>query len=191
MASVSLARSRHVTDVSPRKSDLWKEGRKQATISLERYHYLCAAIQHAYGRDDYNKTVEFDTYMAYKLPPVGGVKLHPLPNGTIHPEDIKIYVERFENNWRCREGGILYCIGEGREWWNMVLNYHATDSTTGREGWDLLFALLKANGYSKGLIPCMYFAQVSGCLDPQCPFSHHEEECRKERQKFLWDRRRR
>ncbi|KAF7792041.1 hypothetical protein EIP86_003068 [Pleurotus ostreatoroseus] len=128
-------------------------------------------------------------YKPFKLEPVIGVKLHPRDDGTIHPEDIKVYVDMFRSNWKCREGGILRCIEEQREFWNMILNYHSTARTTGIKAWDRLFDRLKRNQFDKGMIPCMWFAREAGCLDPKCEFLHDKEACERDREKVLEKRR--
>ncbi|KAI0056596.1 hypothetical protein BV25DRAFT_1842199 [Artomyces pyxidatus] len=152
----STRRFVHDTGNTPQHHrQLWEQGQQQAKLSIERYHYLCAAIQQAY-------TI-----------------------GTVPG----IYSTQFRKNWKCREGGILYCLSEAREWWNMVLNYHSSAATTGHKVWDRLFVQLKENNFEKGLIRCMFFARESGCLDPTCPFLHDEEQCKKDRQVVLRDRR--
>ncbi len=135
-------------------------------MSTQYYHYLCAAIQQKYevttvppdfsqGQMFPRAGLVFTAYKTFRLEPVLGIKLHPRPDGTIHPEDIKHYVDMFRSNWKCREGGILRCIDEQREFWNMILNYHSTARTTGMKAWDRLFERLKRNSFDKGMIPCM------------------------------------
>lgn len=157
----------HETSLSPTKNNaLYKQGKGQGEMSLERYHTLCAAIQRKYEFTDVpadfskgqlfpRKGITFDHYTSYNLEPVLGIKLHPRQDGTIHPGDIKVYKSSFVDSWKCREGGILYCIGEAREFWNMVLNYHSTANTTGMRQWDKLFERLRKSDFDKSLIPCM------------------------------------
>lgn len=157
----------HTTTSSPTHNDiLYKQGQRQYKISLVRYHRLCAAIQQKYvirevppdmskGQLFPRKAISFTPYTEFALDPVVGIKLHPREDGTIHPGDIKVYKRWFLNNWKCREGGILYCIGESREFWNMVLNFHSEAGTTGMKAWDALFERLKGNVFDKQLVPCM------------------------------------
>ncbi|KAI0056605.1 hypothetical protein BV25DRAFT_1832020 [Artomyces pyxidatus] len=196
----------HSTDISTHHK-LWETGQKQAEQAIRRYHYLCAAIQQAYDITTGTiltrvneelvprRFMTFSKYTAYSLPTV---VVRPLqdrrPDGSLYPEDVEDYLKRYGKDWRCREGGILYCIEDGSElqkgeWWNLILNYHSPAGTTGHEVWDRLFLDLKENGYVKELIPCMFFAQKSGCLDPQCPFLHDEELCREDRRAVLRERR--
>ncbi|KAI0056597.1 hypothetical protein BV25DRAFT_1813747, partial [Artomyces pyxidatus] len=189
----------HETDNSrlERERELWEQGQQQAKLSNERYHYLCAAIQEAYTfnivpRDANNYPrpgLIFSSYTAYDLEPVRGLNFHPQYDTPFDPEDIRYYVSQFRRNWKCREGGILYCLAEGRRWWKMLFNYHSSAATTGHKVWDRLFAELKNNNFDKRSIRCMFFARESGCLDPNCPFLHDEEQCRKDRQAVLRDRR--
>ena len=138
-------------------------------MSIGRYHYVCAALQKAYrvttvpAQEVYGATFDrqgliFDAYTAYKLKPILGVKLHPSEEGTIDPEDLTIYVDSFEQNWKSMEGGIMYWVEQRREFWNMVLNYNSSSATMGRKEWDDLFSALKTNNYDKGLVPCMVSA---------------------------------
>ena len=145
---------------------VYAQGQKQAALALERFHYLRAAVTGAYTLTDVppdfsrgqlfaRKGLEFAAYDGAALPPVLGVKLHPRPDGTVHPEDLALYARGFRACWKMREGGVLYCLGDERAFWNMVLNYHSRAATTGRKDWDRLFAALKRSGFDKGLVPCM------------------------------------
>lgn len=164
---MSDGRYTHRTDLTPGSSPiLYDQGQQQAQLALERYHTLCAAVQKRYQQStvppDFTKGwlferagLLFSQYRAYSLEPILGVKLHPRPDGTIHPKDLQIYARGFRDDWKCSEGGILYCIGESREFWNMILNYHSVSGTTGIKAWDKLFGRLKRNNYDKAIIPCM------------------------------------
>ncbi|KAI0088181.1 hypothetical protein BDY19DRAFT_891698 [Irpex rosettiformis] len=176
----------------PERYDL---GRRQAQCALERYHYLCAAAQEAFTLERargyrlfVRDVVSFDNYTAYALDPVSA-KLHPRPDGTIHPGDIEIYVNSIVKNYKCSEGGIMYAIGDSRTFWNMVINYHSSAGTTGIKAWDRLFRQLKTSGYDKGIVPCMFFATPFGCNDPSCSFLHDKEKCVRAREKILARRR--
>ncbi|KAJ3478892.1 hypothetical protein NLI96_g9439 [Meripilus lineatus] len=135
--------------------ELFKKGQDHLKTALRRYHWLCAAIQQKYTILDNipvefgpgvffpRQGLDFTPYTQYSFEPVRGVKLHPREDGTIHPGDLELYRDWFEGNWRCREAGILYCVAEFREFWNMVINYHSVAKTTGKEDWDKLFEKLK------------------------------------------------
>lgn len=217
--SGSTNRFTHDTTVSPQNKPSWYQlGQRQAKLANERYHFLRAAITGKFALTevpgDFSRGqlfpragILFDQYTAFKLEPVVGVKLHPRDDGTIHPEDLEVYVRSLRNNWKSRQGGILYCIGEAREFWNMILNYRSSAQTTGWKVWDRLFNRLKENGFDKGRVPCMvripqasspignlhdvrqFFATEAGCLDPQCPFLHDEAACIRDREKVLSKRR--
>ncbi|KAI0075638.1 hypothetical protein K474DRAFT_1624182 [Panus rudis PR-1116 ss-1] len=179
------------------------QGRRQYKLAEERFHYLCAAIQGSYTLKDNippdvsrgqlfpRQGLDFSSYWPYNLQPVIGVKLHPREDGTIHEGDLKVYVSEFKKNWKCREGGVLYCISEdSRAFWNMILHYHSRAGTTGIPAWDALFERMKESGYSPSLVPCMFFARESGCLYAKCPFLHDKEACIEDREKVLQERRR-
>lgn len=183
-----------------RQKAVYAQGQKQAALALERFHYLRAAATGAFALTDVppdfargqifaRKGVVFAAYGEAQLPPVLGVKLHPRADGTVHPEDLALYLRGFRASWKAREGGVLYCVGEGREFWNMVLNYHSPAATTGHKPWDRLFAAVKRGGADKSLVPCMFFAREIGCLDPDCPFKHDREACVRDREKVLDKRR--
>jgi hypothetical protein len=143
-------------------------GRKQLALSIERYHYLRAAVTNAYTFDTdvppdrsrgqlfSRQGVVFDEYKDYHLEPVVGIKLHPRSDGTILPGDLAVYNQGLRENWKTRQGGVMYCVSEEREFWNIMLNYHATKpQTTGSPVWDALFARLKDEDFRKDLVPCM------------------------------------
>lgn len=169
----------HRTDVSPlRHAELWQQGQNQAIISIQRYHYLCAAIQKKYeiiqvhadmerfGIPFDRQGVTFEAYGASKLEPILAIKIHPRSDGTVHPEDIGLYARGYEDHWKCMEGGILYWVAEYREFWNMIVNYHSSAGTMGRTEWDDLFSRLKASNFPKNIIPCMvsiYRYQMCRC----------------------------
>lgn len=49
----------------------------------------------------------------------------------------------------------MYCMSDGRAFWNMVLNHHSTARTTGIEEWDDLLMELKLSGPRPGIVPSM------------------------------------
>lgn len=176
----------------------------------EDYELTTVAPDFSQGQMFPRAGVEFDRYTLYTLDAVSSVKLHPRDDGTIHPEDIKAYKQTMRDSWKCAQGGILYCIGNQREFWNMVLNYHSSSATTGIKAWDRLFDTLRASGYDKGVVPCMVSSRVKisdcidcnnacmlsqfygtpvGCLVPDCPFLHDKETFTGERERILARRR--
>lgn len=202
--------------------ELFKKGQDHLKTALRRYHWLCAAIQQKYTILDNipvefgpgvffpRQGLDFTPYTQYSFEPVRGVKLHPREDGTIHPGDLELYRDWFEGNWRCREAGILYCVAEFREFWNMVINYHSVAKTTGKEDWDKLFEKLKRSKFNKRVIPCMvgrflcpastncnsdlslfgqWFARPCGCLIHNCPFLHDKGACIRDREDVLKKRR--
>lgn len=197
-----------------RTMEAYAQGRQQGALAEERYHYLCAAIQGAYALTAPTAMgrvgIRFGAYTAYALPPLEHVKLHPRPDGSVHPDDLAAYVQGFRGDWKCREGGVLYCLAEARPFWNMVLHWHAA-GTTGYKPWDRLFRALRAGGFDRGLVPCMvrclfscvrcgacscgvlkyvqFFAREAGCMIPECPFKHDKDACVRDRAKVLAKRR--
>lgn len=150
-------------------SEEYQIGQEMATMSIERYHYLVASLQKLYTIRDIQTTigpmpvtrqaVDFSAYEPFALRPLVG-KVYPREDGSIHPEDLKGYVQNVEENWKTSEGGVLYTIVEANEFLNLLFNYHSPAGTTGIEEWDVLFGRLRAEGFPKGIIPCM----VSPCF---------------------------
>lgn len=175
-------RYRHWDSASLRNQPrLREQGQQQAQLSLERYHYLCAAIQEKFELTtvppDFSRAqmfpragLVFSSYESHPLDPILGIKLHPREDGTIHLGDLKMYASTFRESWKSSEGGILYCIAEEREFWNMILNYHSVAGTTGVKAWDKLFEDLRASQFDKGLIPCMVGTHIHFILC--CPEPH-------------------
>ncbi|KAA1472780.1 hypothetical protein DENSPDRAFT_801565 [Dentipellis sp. KUC8613] len=166
----------------------------QDEIQNERYHRLCAAIQQKYTLLEgiwvedlraMRQGVAFGPYKRSKLEPIQGIKLHPLEDGTIHPGDIALYQNVFQRDWRFMQGGVLYAMGEAREFWNCMLNWHSSAHTTGCEEWDALFETLKANGYRKDTLTCMFFNMPSGCRTYKCPFKHDIVAAQETRERVL------
>ncbi|KAA1472778.1 hypothetical protein DENSPDRAFT_778964 [Dentipellis sp. KUC8613] len=176
-----------------------EQAQGQAAHQEQCFHYLCAAVQHAYELRDGitgvpgalfpRQGLVFDAYKPYKLDPILGIKLHPRPDGTIHPGDIEVYQDTFKGNWKYVQGGVLYAMGEKREFWNCVLNWNSKAKTTGNGLWDSLFRKLKASGYKRDVIPCMFFNMPSGCLNPNCAFKHNTDKAVAARDHVLKKRR--
>ncbi|KAH8115090.1 hypothetical protein DFH11DRAFT_1591355 [Phellopilus nigrolimitatus] len=194
-----MRRCKHVRP--PEGSFAFAQGQDQAGLALERFHYLRASILGLYDLQDGiapdlsmgqlfpRQGLDFSKYTDFKLKPVTGIKLHPRDDGTIHPEDVKVYHQSFKDDWKMSEGGVLYFIGDPRSFYNIILNYHSPAKTTGSKEWDKLFARLKAEGFPKNLISCMFFARPSGCLNASCPFLHDAAAAEAARKRVLEKRR--
>ena len=159
---------RYEHDTGLNRSDArWQQGQEQAKISIERYHYLCAALQCKYiikqvlATDSMHRAVYdgrglvFDAYTAYPLKPVYGIKWSSGLDGACSPQVMHCCVQAYERSWKCMEGEILYMVAEQQEFWHMMRNYNSPNGTMGRSAWDELFVRLKQTGYDKGIIPCM------------------------------------
>ena len=160
----------------------YKQGKDQAAISLERFHYLRALILGKYtfvdnvepdisrGQLFPRQGLDFESYPDFKLDPISGIKLHPREDGTIHPGDVSTYLATIDSDYKVSEGGILDAVlRDTRAFFNIMINYHSKAKTTGNLGWDTYFADLKERGFPKMNIDCM----VSSPLHPlqlQVPF---------------------
>ncbi|KAI0029521.1 hypothetical protein K488DRAFT_32981, partial [Vararia minispora EC-137] len=178
----------------------FQQGRKQAEWMVQRYHYLRAAVTRSYEvREEPanisltqlfpRQSVYFDRYLDFKLEPIRGMKLHPDEEGRIHPGDLEIYKEEIFVSWKNREAGILYVVCTGRPFWNMILNWHSPAHTTGVRAYDDLLSQWQQAGYPKSMLPCMFFARESGCLDARCPFKHDARATKADRDVVLAYRR--
>lgn len=98
---------------------------------MQYYHYLCAAIQGAYTLitvpPDFSRSrfitqpgILFDNYGPYNLKPLLGIEVRLQKDGTVPPEYLKDYARSVRDDWKCREGGILNCLFEELELWNVV-----------------------------------------------------------------------
>ncbi|KLO11667.1 hypothetical protein SCHPADRAFT_855020 [Schizopora paradoxa] len=183
------------------RSQEYKIGKSMTEHARERFHYLCASIQGKFILIDHippkidngqffdRQGLDFSPYKDYKLQPILGIKLFPRTDGTVHPDELKMYHEQFANSWRHSEGGILHNMNDKREFYNCILNYHSLETTTGNAEWDAFFEKLKESGYDKSLVPCAHFGTLTGCMDIDCPFLHDEEMFRERRNKILASRR--
>lgn len=154
----------------------YRQGQQQANLSLERFHYLCAAATESYSivgeeRRDIpfgRQELEFSSYTPHRLKDITDLKLHiPRSDGSIVPGDIDPYVDEFLKDSKCREAGILYCVGEERAFWNMIMNFHSTARTTGIEAWDDLLIRLKLDGPDPGIVPCMVSRDILSTTLPR------------------------
>ena len=106
-------RYQHRTDITAGSDpQAYKQGQEQARVSLERYHYLCAAATKKFsipgrpgqGLPFYRDELDFSAYTAYPLENIPGVQIHvPSRDGTVHPRDIDPYVGLFRRSWKCRQ----------------------------------------------------------------------------------------
>ena len=142
----------------------YNQGQHQAELSMERFHYVCAAATQSYsilgsqnrGMLFAREELEFSAYTPYKLKNVRGLKLHvPRDDGTIVPGDIDPYIEHFRKGWKFREAGIMYCVEEERDFWNLIFHFHAYPGSTGIREWDDILNKLKIDGANPGVVPCM------------------------------------
>jgi hypothetical protein len=103
----------------------------------------------------YYRNVVFDSYIAYRLKPIEGIKVHPRDEFGIHTGDLEDYVDGFKRNWKVVEGGVLYAVGEKRPFVNCMVHYLSRSGRSGISKWDKLFTRLETEGFPKGIIPCM------------------------------------
>jgi hypothetical protein len=185
------------------------QGKKQTALAIQRYHILCAAIQEKYvvrhiapieGRLSVGGypnpisrvTIEFSPYIQFKLHPIKDVELPDARDGmSCDYADVATYQMAINGDWRMREGGILFAVGEYGDFFNTMTHYHSGPKGTLMEDWNTLFEKLQNSEYRKNLIPCMFLGQKDGCLDRNCPFLHEHEAVLAYRAQLLEDRRER
>jgi hypothetical protein len=186
------------------------QGKKQTALAIQRYHILCAAIQGKYKvldiipiadqrlmqsdeRRYVHATIDFSAYKEFKLRPIKDAELPELVSRMdCEIVDIGIYSMARDEDWRLRQGGILFAVGEYGDFFNCVTAYRTT--VTGDsfiEEWNTLFGQLRSSQYRKNIIPCMFFGQKDGCLDQNCPFLHDRETALAVRAQILKTRRQR
>lgn len=147
-----------------RDPELRERSELQKEMAELYYHILCAALQRKFRITDVppdprafqvfpRSGIVFDSYTKFELEPITGLKL--IEEGCLPAYKLKEYARWLRINWKCRQGGVLYCVDQGAEFWNLVLNWHSEDATTGIKAWDRLFKLLKETNYDKSTIPCM------------------------------------
>lgn len=163
-------RYQHLTDITASSDpQAYKQGQEQARVSLERYHYLCAAATKKFsipGRPGqslpfYRDELDFSAYAAYPLENIPGVQIHvPSRDSTVHPRDIDPYVGLFRRSWKCRQGGIMYCIEHDRDFWNTIMHFFSGPRTTRIDQWDDILNKLRLNGPNQGAVPCMVRPQA-------------------------------
>ena len=153
----------------------YRQGKDQASISLERFHYLRALILEEYcfidgfgpdGRDRRQLGLDFTPYTDFYLEPILEVWLHNREDGTIPRGNLACYHDRIESNYKIAAGGILDAVIRDEEaFFNIIFNYHSKAKSTGNPEWDTYFADLKAHGFPKEDIDCMVSFQFASPSD--------------------------
>jgi hypothetical protein len=104
-------------------------------------------------------TIDFSAYKEYKLQPIKEVELVvPASDGSMDFSERMIYSKMVEDDWRIREGGILYALAEFGEFFSCMSHYHSHWNRIGVAGWDKLFENLLKSSYRKSIVPCMVSA---------------------------------
>ena len=153
----------------------YRQGKDQASISLERFHYLRALILEEYWFIDNvepdvthlrKQGLDFTPYTDFYLEPILGVWLHPREDGTISHGSLANYHDRIESNYKIADGGILDAVlRDEQAFFNIILSYHSKAKSTGNPEWDTYFADLKAHGFPKEDIDCMVSPQFASPSD--------------------------
>jgi hypothetical protein len=100
-------------------------------------------------------TVDFSAYIEFKLRPLKDVELpESVPRVECEIVDLGIFGMAMGEDWRMRQGGVLFTIGEYGDFFNSISGYH-TAGTTFIEEWDTLFKQLHSSQYRKNIVPCM------------------------------------
>ena len=173
----------HYTQITPQSSpDSYKQGQNQAGHSIKRFHLLCAAATQKFtivyppnrGVPFAREEIDFSAYTNYPLNRISGVKIHvSLEDRSLNPQDVLPYVDFLRrHSWKNREGGILYCIGHPREFWNLIMHYYASPEpkTTYIEEWDVILRRLKQEGLKAEIVPCMVSsARIVTAAAIDCP----------------------
>lgn len=101
-------------------------------------------------------TIDFSAYKGFKLHPIKDVELPDGEHGvSCNYVDVATYQMAIGDDWRKREGGILYMVGEYGDFFNAMSFYHASRKGTLMEDWNTLFEKLQDSEYRKNLLPCM------------------------------------
>jgi hypothetical protein len=91
----------------------------------------------------------------FKLRPIKDVELpESAPRMECETVDLGIFSMAMGEDWRMRQGGVLFTIGEYGDFFNFISGYH-TAGTTLAEEWDALFGQLRSSQYRKNIVPCM------------------------------------
>ncbi|TDL22933.1 hypothetical protein BD410DRAFT_839257 [Rickenella mellea] len=157
------------------------------------YHYLRAGMTGMFSvqtREDSLKhlaRISFPDYRDYPLPArvVHNAKEKEEEEGTQHLESIRILLD----SWEIKEMGPLGIVQEVDIFLTMVLYFHGPLNATGRDMWNVMFAMFHFSSYDKGVIPCMFFATSRGCLNPACAFMRNSATVTRTRRDILYDRR--
>jgi len=109
-------------------------------------------------------TIEFSPYTQFKLHPIKDVELPDARDGmSCDYADVATYQMAINHDWRMREGGILFAIGEYGDFFNTMTHYHSGPKGTLMEDWNTLFEKLQNSEYRKNLIPCMVSTSTLFC----------------------------
>jgi hypothetical protein len=101
-------------------------------------------------------TIDFGAYKEFNLRPITGVDLpRPGTDGSIDFMECSIYHDTVRDDWKTREGGILYAVAEYGDFFSYVSHYHSPYGRIGTGVWNALFEKLRNSGYSRNVIPCM------------------------------------
>lgn len=105
-------------------------------------------------------TIDFGAYTEFKLRPIKDVELPDADPGILFGlTDLFSYKLANGDDWKVREGGILYAIGEYGNFFNTISHYHSGPmEDLMEESWISLFEKLQNSEYRKNLIPCMVSA---------------------------------
>ena len=154
-------------------------------------------------------TIDFSAYTEFKLHPIKDIEVPETEDGHINLTAYCLYPMTLSHDWRMREGGVLYALGEYGDFFNAILGYHGSGKSTNIEEWNSLFRNLQNSGYPKNIIPCMvsklhpvdsgsiltiapqFFGQKDGCLNRNCPFLHNRDAVLADRAHILEERRKR
>jgi hypothetical protein len=100
-------------------------------------------------------TIDFSAYKEFKLRPMEYIELPETePNGSCNWSSFRTYEGMNNDDWRFREGGVLYALAEYGDFFNCISVYHS-HQRTGIQGWNALFEKLQNSGYCKNIVPCM------------------------------------
>ena len=100
-------------------------------------------------------TIDFSAYTEFKLHPIKDIEVPETEDGHINLTAYCLYPMTLSHDWRMREGGVLYALGEYGDFFHAMLSYHGHGKSTNIEEWNSLFQNLQNSGYPKNIIPCM------------------------------------
>jgi hypothetical protein len=107
-------------------------------------------------------TIDFGAYKEFKLRPLENIELPVQSEGaSLNLLALCLFPNTVSNDWRMRESGVLYTLGEYGDFFNTMLAYHGRGRTTEIAEWDILFEKLQSGAYRKNIIPCMVSATIT------------------------------